>query len=141
MNETNENSKITRKDFLSYILIAAGVSSVAGGIYFFQRGESIKQPFTVEAIRDEFSDVQESFYMIGEKYMEKSSHGVSTSHLVQEINKKLSSDRIDKSTLSDLSDLLRQQIRLDFQQSNLIYLDGWIITETEAQICTLIFME
>jgi hypothetical protein len=138
MSETKQNSGITRKDFLRYILITAGVSAVGGGAFIYQEREILDQPLTVESLRYQFSDVQGSFQMIGEKYLEKYPQGISESGLLREVNDKLSSGNINRYFLSNLSDLVRQQILLDFEESNLVNLEGWIITETEAQICAII---
>jgi hypothetical protein len=138
MSETKQNSGITRKDFLRYILITAGVSAVGGGAFIYQEREILDQPLTVESLRYQFSDVQGSFQMIGKKYLEKYPQGIPESGLLREVNDKLSSGNINRYFLSNLSDLVRQQILLDFEESNLVNLEGWIITETEAQICAII---
>lgn len=140
MNETKKNSEITRKDFLRYVLIAAGVSAIGGGAYIFQRRELIEQPLKVDSLRDQFSDQHESIQLIGQKYLEEYPQGLSESELLRNINEKLSSDHINKIDMSNFAELVRQQILLDFEESKVVNLDGWIITETEAQICALISM-
>lgn len=140
MNETKKNSEITRKDFLRYVLIAAGVSAIGGGAYIFQRRELIEQPLKVDSLRDQFSDQHESIQLIGQKYLEEYPQGLSESELLRNINEKLSSDHINKIDMSNFADLVRQQILLDFEESKVVNLEGWIITETEAQICALISM-
>lgn len=140
MDETKKNSEITRKDFLRYVLIAAGVSAIGGGAYIFQRRELIEQPVTVDSLRDQFSDQHESIQLIGQKYLEEYPQGLSESELLRNINEKLSSDHINKIDMSNFADLVRQQILLDFEESKVVNLEGWIITETEAQICALISM-
>lgn len=140
MSNTNQHTGMRRKDFLRYILIAGGISVVGGGAYLFQRRGELNSPLTAQAFRDQYGDLEESLRLIGEKYLEMNPGGLTTNGFLNELNEKLSSDKIDKKLLSDLSDLIRQQILLDFKKSDLVELEGWIITETEAQICALISM-
>lgn len=140
MNEKRKNSGLSRKDFFRYILVAAGVSAVGGGSYIILKRETLNEPLTVESVRDQFSDLEGSFQVIGRKYIEQYSPSLSESNLLREINDKLSTGHINRNFLSDLSDLVRQQILRDFEESNVVNLEGWIISETEAQICALLSM-
>ena len=75
--------------------------------------------------------------MVGEKYLKINPQSTPKTDLLNKINNKLSSDNINKNIFTDLTDIVRQQILLDFEESNLVNIDGWIITKTEAQICAL----
>lgn len=137
MGESKQDNELTRKDFLRYILIAAGISAMGGGAYFFQKREILVQPLTVDSFQDQFLDLQESFKIIGDKYLKMNPQGIPKTDLLNKINDKLSSDTINKNVFTDLTDMVRQQILLDFEESNLVNIQGWVTTKTEAQICAL----
>jgi predicted anti-sigma-YlaC factor YlaD len=42
---------------------------------------------------------------------------------------------------SDPGDWLRKQIRTDFAQNNIVRVEGWILSKTEAQLCALAYSE
>lgn len=138
MNDSDHIKKVNRRDFLRYVLLAAGVSVVGGGTYHYIKQVDLDDPLTIERIRNQFSDVEDSFRLIGEKYLELYPKELTTSSLLNELDKKLSSNQVTLGFFSDLKDLIEQQILLDYEHSEFVDIDGWMLTKTEARLCALI---
>lgn len=71
MNDKIKNSEISRKDFLYYILITAGITVVGGGVYHLQQRKMLNRPLTTDSLLEQMSEAEASLEKIGEKYLEK----------------------------------------------------------------------
>ncbi len=47
-------------------------------------------------------------------------------------------DTLTENDVENLPNLLAEKIRLDFSQERVLAVDGWLLSETEVKICTLI---
>lgn len=137
MADSEKKNKIDRRDFIRWVLISAGVSVAGGGAYLFGKRINLDNPQTIESLRDEFADIENSVRIIAEKYREMSPDNLSETDLLKEINQKLSCDKNDQDLFTDLRDLIQKQIQRDYLNSDFVEIEGWMLSKTEVQLCAI----
>lgn len=137
MADAEQIQKMDRRDFLRLTLMAAGVSIIGGGAYLYGKRVDLSDPLSVQTLLNEFSDIENSLRLIGEKYREMNPGDLTERGLLKQINEKLSAIKNDRELFSDLRDLIDQQIKKDYLNSDFVEIEGWILSTTEAQICAI----
>jgi hypothetical protein len=125
-------SPITRRKVLcqlATVLSAVAVGSPAYSAPGTSRGVTDSH---LSAVVDELISHRTSAAIIGESYLAHYEHERSADILSREIRGSLGI----KTGELDQQDLLNQ-IRIDFEQADIVNLHGWLLSRTEARLCAL----
>ncbi len=118
-----------RKKFI--LLSGLGISAIVIPTYYYKfytskENQLLTKPELLSHIWDTTTIGE-----IGESYRKQ----FSDENSEQKLAKLLSSNTSTKSTIT--SEILRQQIVDDYTQENIVMVDGWILSRTEARQCAL----
>lgn len=118
-----------RRNFL--IVSGLGVSAIAIPTWYYNSlvpdyDQLLTEPELLAHIWDDTTIIE-----VGKAYMKQFPNEKSERKLVLS----LSIDTVAEQTTS--TEMLRQQIASDFNNGNLVTIDGWILSRTEARQCAL----
>jgi hypothetical protein len=115
-----------RRDFI--LLATTGIAAVAVPYYYLSDVEydrSLAEPQPLALIWD-----TETITKIGDNYRLQVPDEKSERTLVKLLSEDISPD-------GEVSKLLEQKIKKDFETGNTVMVDGWILSVTEARQCAL----
>lgn len=118
-----------RRSFVQNVAAASALSIVPAEFYaFFNKDTHLYAHPELLTILDDPHTVKE----IGQAYLTKHPKDQSKQSLLASIDQKLGFTRI-----GDLKTSISKQVQADFAFGHTIQLNGWILSQTEAQQCAL----
>ena len=127
----------SRRGFLKASLILGGACLVGGGLYYKQ----LMHSRTVAGQLVYFLDYPELARVVGRGFLESDqdfqpvSLDKVTGMVLQHIE--LSEAQLPGITRSELLKRLQQQVHSDFVNEQIVLTNGWLLSRTEANLCSL----
>jgi len=136
--------KISRREFIIALFAVSGLSFMGGAYINSLRVEEaltkLSNPLQENSIKKIFSEIADSMYLIGKEYVDNKTFNSSNSELIASLNKKLNSQNITTEEFFDIKQRVVGLIRRDFEQNNIIYINNWMFTATEAHLCAIFYL-
>ena len=129
----------SRRSFLKSGLILSGAAAAGIG-----RGMSI-HPDNMTIVRQLISYLQyhQLADRIGEHYLDKEKHlkNLSLEQMTDVVlhDAGLKRDQLTYLTLIGQLETYRQKVHEEFANEKIVFIDGWVISETEAHLCSLLY--
>lgn len=140
----DDNAKMSRKRFLALLLGAAG-ASVAGGLWYRDARlrtsvEKLREGLAEEEFLEVFAGVERQVALLGERAAEGPFAGMGREELVAGLNEDLAAGEGSERGFWSLAGRLRERVREEFREGRLVIVEGWMLTETEARLCALVYL-
>jgi len=136
MNKSRRNVLTTTSTIVAAML--AGASSRAETSDWFGRKD------TIEILHGAFRHLG-SFNKLGRRYLDAAGGYITIDELTDRLNWRIYRDiefsKYDNSSTSQKSKYISEIIRMDFETGNTIDVDGWILSETEVNICAILYLK
>lgn len=130
----------SRRKLLKTGILIGGAALVGGGFYYRDYLDDRKLALLLTS----FLDYPDLAQLTGKRLLE-SDASMNITSLDQSFNDLLISEETSRSKISKLTQdsllqNLHQRIELDFVEENIVIVDGWILSLTEARLCVLAFV-
>ncbi len=127
----------SRRGFLKASLLLGGVSLGGGGVYY----ATVLHTRTMAEQLVYFLEYPDLAKAVGrgvlttDLALQFDSLDLLVDKILQNIN--ISKTQLREITRIDLLESLHQRVRADFTNENIVLVDGWVLSETEALLCAI----
>jgi hypothetical protein len=128
--------RMKRKQFI--LVSAVGITAIAGtGLGCGRRKDTLQKLLSEPVLLEHICDAK-TLAQIGDAYRRQMGEEVKPERLQAELLSDSAGQKIsESSSFSVIQNLLDQKIHADFATGNVIVLDGWVLSQTEARQCAL----
>lgn len=133
----------SRRNVLSTASVAAVTAAIAGTSSMVAEGAWLERKNTLEFLRTEFRHL-DSFGRIGQRYLATLDGKIGLRELVplleSHIEKVSGAEPRAKTMKRQNRRLLSDAVTKDFETGNVVDVDGWVLSETEAIVCSILHL-
>jgi len=130
----------SRRHFLKTGMVLGGASLVGGGLYY----NKISHTRALAAQLVYFLDYPELALSVGQGLLQadKALSDISLDQLLGNVLKSIniSREQLGNLTRSELLEALHQHVNDDFANEQIVLANGWLLSKTEANLCSLLAM-
>lgn len=124
---------VSRRGFILTGILAAGGASA--GVYLYRSNIKNREKQVIDNVISELSKLPGAV-LCGQLYSMQIANNNQSVVSMSEIRRKLRQITEDIH-FENIAEVLDKQIQLELQANQLIQLDGWYFTQTEAELCKL----
>ena len=124
---------VSRRGFILTSILAAGGAST--GIYLYRSNSKIREKQVIDNVISELSKLPGAV-LCGQLYSMQIANNNQSVISMSEIRRKLRQITGDID-YENIAEVLDKQIQIELQANQVIQLDGWYFTQTEAELCKL----
>jgi len=124
---------VSRRGFILTSILAAGGASA--GVYLYRSNRKIREKQVIDNVISELSKLPGAV-LCGQLYSMQIANNNQPVISMSEIRRKLRQITEDIH-FENIAEVLDKQIQIELQANQVIQLDGWYFTQTEAELCKL----
>lgn len=127
----------SRRGFLKTGLVLSGTALVGGGLWY-------KKIMHTRAIAEQlvyFLDYPEIAVVVGQGLLDSDEtlYNISLDEMIDRLLRDigLNKEQLPEITHGQLLKILHRQVRTDFSDERIVLINGWVLSRTEAQLCSI----